>query len=123
MLHRGLYEGLPYLYLAAGIVCALLVNSTLITIASLLLILAGVAVLIMRYRFRSEQKRLRREVSDELHFAADHYDALVQANRERVLRSISDRRKQAVAAFPVEDKRGSVIAFDRRNGERRNAFA
>ena len=123
MLHRGFYEGLPYLYLAIGLACALLVQSTLITIASLLLILAGVAVLIMRYRFRSDQKRLRREVADELHFAADHYDELVKANRERVLRSLSDRRKQVVVDFPVQDTRGSVIAFDRRNGERRNAFA
>jgi len=123
MLHRSIYEGLPYLYLVVGIVCALLISSTLITIASLLLILAGMAVLLMRFRFRSEQQRLRSEVANELHFAADHYEDLVRANRERRLRSLSDRRKQNTTDFPVQDTRGGEVSFDRRNGERRNAYA
>jgi hypothetical protein len=122
MLHRSFYEVLPYLYLAAGVGCALLVNSTLISIASLLLIMAGMVVLLMRYRFRSEQKRLRCEIAGELHFAADHYENLVQAGRGHIFRTDRDRRQRPATEFPLEDASGRVVDFDRRNGERRHAF-
>ncbi len=52
MLPRQLYELLPFLYILTGIVCAVLIDSTIVLISSMLLIVTGVFVLLMRRNFR-----------------------------------------------------------------------
>lgn len=63
MLQGTIYESLPYLYLALGLLFLLLVKSTLISIAAVMLIIAGAAVLLMRYQYR----HLSRQHSGSLH--------------------------------------------------------
>ena len=100
MLPRSLYELLPYLYLIAGLVCGLFADSSLMLIASLLLIAAGALSIYMRYRFRSEQKTRQQSFNEK--------------------RSGSDRRQHQVANFPCIDNAGRLVAVDRRQHERRH---
>ncbi len=48
MLPRRLYKILPYLYIITGIVSAMLIHSSLVIIASLLMIMAGVIIISLR---------------------------------------------------------------------------
>lgn len=98
MLPRSLYEVLPYLYIATGLAGGLLVESSLIMIASMLLISAGLVTLYMRYQHRCPP-------------------GLKSSRTER--RCGGDRRRQHLLSFPLIDNRGVVITSDRRIGDRR----
>lgn len=123
MPHRSFYEVVPYLYLVAGTLCAVLATSILMVIAALLLIIAGGVVLIMRYSFHREQKRLRAEVARELQMASEEFDALVSVHRQQLPRSEVDRRRQRASEFPMRDIYGELVFSDRRNGDRRQSYA
>jgi hypothetical protein len=61
MLPKILYELLPFIYLSAGVGSGVMINSTIVIIASILLIAAGVLVLSMRIRYRRKiRSRVRR---------------------------------------------------------------
>ncbi len=110
MLPRKLYELLPYLYMLTGILCAVLIDSTIVLLSSLLLIVAGVFVLVMRRNFRkssSERYALYQAAFDQ------------HAVGEFIKRSGIDRRSRAVTQWPVVDDSGDVLFSDRRAGERR----
>ena len=83
MLPRKLYELLPYLYICTGVMCAFLIDSTIVLISSMLLIVAGIFVLLMRRNFRKSINR-----NFQLHQAA--YDP---AFNEAERRSGVERRK------------------------------
>lgn len=115
MLPRSLYELLPYLYLVVGAVTGLLIKSSLILIASLLLIAAGVLTIVMRHTYREEireaEKNIELDDKDMRTFETTGY---------RVdKRSGLDRRKRIVARFPFVDSVGQVITYDRRVYDRR----
>ena len=110
MLPRGLYELLPFLYIITGIVCAVLIDSTIVLISSMLLIVTGVFVLLMRRNFR---KSLNKRY--ELHQAAHPPD--IDAHIEK--RIGLDRRQHQVSDWPILDETGDKIYSDRRTSERR----
>lgn len=116
MLPRKLYELLPYFYIAVGIVCAVAIDSTIVLISSMLLIVAGVLVLLMRRNFRRPSMMV--EESFEV------MDGPMSANEQDgvMLRSDVDRRHRAVKAWPAYDDSGLVIYSDRRIGERRSSI-
>ena len=60
MLPKLLYELLPFLYLSVGVGSGVVVNSTMVFIASALLVMAGIVVLSMRITYRREVRRLRK---------------------------------------------------------------
>jgi hypothetical protein len=110
MLPRMLYELLPFLYILTGIVCAALIDSTIVLISSMLLIITGVFVLLMRRSFR---KSINQRY--ELHRAANEYAGYEGIER----RSGIDRRHRKVKQWPVLDFAGEKIFSDRRIAERR----
>ena len=112
MLPRQLYELLPFIYIAAGILCAVLIDSTIVLISSLLLVITGVFVLVMRRNFRRAQHRRHEQYQAVC-------DAGVAASVEK--RSGIERRRREVARWPAMDDQGEKIASDRRSTERRVA--
>ena len=111
MLPRQLYELLPFIYIITGIVCAMMIDSTVVLISSMLLIVAGVFVLLMRKSFRKSLNR-----NHELyHAAAGPY---LEAGVER--RSGNERRREpGVARWPIIDTDGDRVFSERRSGQRR----
>jgi hypothetical protein len=59
MFPKILYELLPFIYLSAGIGSGVLINSTIIVLASILLITTGLLVLSMRINYRRKIRRNR----------------------------------------------------------------
>jgi hypothetical protein len=110
MLPRQLYELLPYFYILTGVVCAVLIDSTIVLISSMLLIVTGVFVLLMRRNFR---KSLNQRF--ELRMAA--YESALDDGFEQ--RSAIDRRRRKAAKWPALDDSGDIIFSERRTGERR----
>lgn len=110
MLPRKLYEMLPFLYIFTGVVCAVLIDSTIVLISSMLLIVTGVFVLLMRRNFRKSLIR-----SAELHQAV--IEPAPDDGLER--RSGNERRQRKVIEWPVLDDAGDRVFSDRRIGERR----
>ena len=101
MLPRALYESLPYLYLITGLAAGLLIDSTLIRIASMLLFAAGLLILVLRYRFRNQA-----QLEERL--------AAVTGRRDG-----TDRRQQPANGFPLIDFAGNLVISDRRQAGRR----
>jgi hypothetical protein len=60
MLPKVIYELLPFIYLSVGIGGGVIINSTTVFIASVLLMAAGILVLLMRINYRRELRRIRR---------------------------------------------------------------
>ena len=58
MLPKFIYELLPFLYLSIG-VGGVVINSTIVFIASVLLMATGILVIIMRITHRREIRRVR----------------------------------------------------------------
>lgn len=58
MLPKILYELLPFMYLSVGLGSGVVIHSTIVFIAAILLMLAGVLVLAMRFTYRREIRRL-----------------------------------------------------------------
>ncbi len=111
MLPRRLYELLPFLYIFTGIVCAALIDSTIVLISSMLLIVTGIFVFLMRRSFRKSLIQ-----SYEQHQAV--YEAAVHDGIEK--RSGIDRRRRGkVTKWPILDNAGERIFSDRRIAERR----
>jgi len=59
MLPKILYELLPFLYLSIGMGSGVVINSTLILIASAVLIAAGIMIITMRVSYRRELRRIK----------------------------------------------------------------
>lgn len=57
MFPKLIYESLPYIYLSLGLSSGLVINSTIVIIASILFIAAGVLVIAMRIRYRRWARR------------------------------------------------------------------
>ena len=110
MLPRQLYELLPYIYIITGITCAVLIDSTVVLISSMLLVVTGVFVLLMRRNFR---KALNEKY--EQYQAAFGPDARGYVEK----RSGIERRRRNVASWPALDDAGRKIVSDRRTRERR----
>lgn len=122
MLNRNIYEVLPYLYLGLGTVCVLLVKSTVIVIAALLLVSAGLIVLIMRYQFRHllAQPELAME-QGQLFVAPGHSSS--RRSRPYLSRTASERRRRGDRPFPLQNAAGGMVAFERRTGQRRSSLS
>ncbi|MBT8128941.1 MAG: hypothetical protein HKO86_04105 [Gammaproteobacteria bacterium] len=110
MLPRKLYELLPYLYILTGVVCAVLVDSTVVLISSMLLIVAGVFVLMMRRSYRKSTNR-----QFQLYQAASEPDAGTVVEK----RSGNERRHRQVGNWPIFNDAGERVFSDRRIAERR----
>lgn len=63
MLPKVIYEMLPYLYLSIGFGSGVTISSTLVFIASVLLMATGVLVLVMRITYRREIRRKQKQQS------------------------------------------------------------
>lgn len=59
MLPKMLYELLPFLYLSVGVSGGVVINSTIVFIASVLLMATGILVITMRITHRREMRRMR----------------------------------------------------------------
>ena len=118
MLPRKLYELLPFIYIVTGVVFAVAIDSTVVLVSSILLIVAGTVVLIMRRSFRQPDM-----VSNRTFEAID--EPMAENVREGyVLRSGIDRRQREVEFWPAFDDAGEAIFSDRRiGGERRASIA
>ena len=112
MLPRKLYELLPYLYVLTGIVSASLVNSMIVRISSILLILAGFFVFIMRWNYRISIKN--RPDIDQMTMKPPVPDAFVR-------RSGIERRRRTDTQWPFFVASGDDIHYERRSGERRTS--
>jgi hypothetical protein len=113
MLPRRLYELLPFLYISTGIVSAALIDSTIVLISSMLLIVTGIFVLLMRRNFRkSLNKRYKQH--------RELYEPAVYDGIEK--RSGIDRRRRKITEWPILDNAGETIFSDRRTAERRLSF-
>ena len=110
MLPRQLYELLPFLYIFTGILCAVLIDSTIVLISSMLLIVTGAFVLLMRRNFR---KALNQRF--ELRQAA--YGHAPDDRSEQ--RSGIERRRRKVTEWPILDETGERILSERRISQRR----
>jgi len=110
MLPRRLYELLPFLYISTGIVSAALIDSTIVLISSMLLIITGVFIFLMRRSFR---KSLNQRY--EQHRVV--YEPAVYEGIEK--RFGIDRRRRKVTDWPILDNAGEKIFSDRRVAERR----
>ena len=110
MLPRQLYELLPYIYIVTGITCAVLIDSTIVLISSILLIVTGVFVLLMRRNFR---RSLDQQYAQ---YQADYGPDQAGYVEKR---SGLERRRRNVASWPALDDAGRTIASDRRTTERR----
>lgn len=120
MLNRNLYEVLPWSYLGLGVICILLVKSTVIVIAALLLITAGTASLLMRYHFRhlftpSELATTQPQNVDTGAMAA------TTRSRPYLSRTANERRQRNGRLFPLHSASG-LVDFDRRALARRQAL-
>ena len=110
MLPRTLYELLPYLYIVTGITTASLVDSKLVLVSSILLILTGVFVFVMRRNYR---KSIKRNANiGQMTLAPNVFDGHVR-------RSGIERRCNMATEWPFLDTTGDVVLFERRSGERR----
>lgn len=114
MLPRRLYEILPYLYILTGIVSALLINSRLVIIASMLMIMAGAIVLSMRISNRRGPAKRR------VHSESGQVDV---HSRLYIERSAQDRRQPCATRFPLTDSAGMSVECERRTGDRRLSAA
>jgi len=63
MLPKMIYEMLPYLYLSIGVGSGITISSTLVFIASVLLMTTGILVLVMRITYRREIRRKQKDQS------------------------------------------------------------
>jgi len=114
MLPRSIYEALPYLYIAAGLLCRVFIDSDIVYIPSALLVLAGLIVIWMRrkatmkFKFSKPGKRPRIK-GVPLSVTDSGYQL-----RERVRRLPEEDLE-----FPITDDNGNMVAFNRRQGERR----
>lgn len=63
MLPKMIYEMLPYLYLSIGVGSGITISSTLVFIASVLLMATGILVLVMRITYRREIRRKQKDQS------------------------------------------------------------
>ena len=61
MLPKVIYEMLPYLYLSIGFGSGVTISSTLVFIASVLLMATGILVLVMRITYRREIRRKQKD--------------------------------------------------------------
>ena len=113
MLPRKLYELLPYLYVLTGIISASLVNSMIVRISSILLILAGVFVFIMRWSYRRSIKN-----SPDI----DQVTMKPPVPGTFARRSGIERRRTD-KQLPYYDASGDDIRYERRSGERRVAHS
>ena len=111
MLPRSLYELLPYLYLVIGVVSGLSIESSLILAASLLLILAGLLTLFMRWNYREDRRRYDRERRQE--------SAGNPGRPQNDMRQGQERRQRVAMHFPLTDTAGRLIRQERRRRERR----
>ncbi len=111
MLPRKLYELLPYLYVVTGIISASLVNSMIVRISSILLILAGIFVLIMRWNYR-------RSITDRPDIDQVTMKPSAPGAFER--RSGIERRRADID-WPFYDASGDYNRYERRSGERRTS--
>lgn len=59
MFPKILYELLPFIYLSVGVGSGIVINSTIVIVASILLIFTGILVLSMRIRYRRSIRRNR----------------------------------------------------------------
>jgi len=110
VLPRKLYELLPFLYMFTGVVCAVLIDSTIVLISSILLIIAGVFVVLMRRNYRKSSNR-----SNDPLWAVN--EPALDDGLER--RSSNGRRQRKAIDLPALDEAGDRIFSDRRIGERR----
>jgi len=99
--------------MVTGVVCAVLIDSTIVLISSILLVITGVSVLLMRRNFR--QSSIRR---NERHRAVN--EPALDDGLER--RSGIGRRHRKAIDRPALDGAGDRIFSDRRIGERRVSF-
>lgn len=111
MLPRKLYELLPYLYVVTGIISASFVNSVIVRISSILLILAGIFVFIMRWNYRRSIKN-----------RPDIEQVTMKPSVPGVFgrRSGIERRRTDIE-WPYYDASGDDIRYERRSGERRTS--
>lgn len=110
MLPSRVYESLPFFYMLTGIVCAVLIDSTIVLISSMLLIVAGVFVLLMRRSYRKSSNK-KYELYQTVYEPEQHDDTEKRSGLER-------RHRQA-ERWPMLDDAGDRIFSDRRTGERR----
>ena len=57
MFPKLIYESLPYIYLSLGLGGGIAISTTIVIVASILLIAAGVLVITMRIRYRRGIRR------------------------------------------------------------------
>lgn len=111
MLPRVIYQLLPYIYIALGVVCMLIVESRLIFFSSSLLIAAGVLVLWMRQKNSVEPAQSSKDSealkAEEIELLYDEVVSMPDHERR-----IGDDRR-----FPLVDDNGVMIPFERRSHE------
>ena len=110
MLPRQLYELLPFFYILTGVVCAVLIDSTIVLISSMLLIVTGVFVLLMRRNFR-------KSLNQRFELRMEACEPALDEDFEQ--RAGIDRRRRKLTEWPALDHSGDMIFSERRSCERR----
>ena len=114
MLPNPLYQSLPYLYIIAGVLLALVIESDIVLAPTLLLMFTGSLVLWMRHRPLADSST--GSVSEVQSLKSRNWNDIFQAEQER-------RLLGTTRTFPLIDNQGNMISFDRRVGKRRKVRA
>ncbi|MDH5388928.1 MAG: hypothetical protein OEY06_10815 [Gammaproteobacteria bacterium] len=106
MLPKSIYQSLPYIYIGLGIFCMMIVESRLILFSSVLLIVTGGLVLLMR-RSAADSVEPVNKIDDDSEIVLDASTNSLD----------SDRRFEGERSFPLIDDKEGLIAFDRRTNK------
>lgn len=108
MLPGPIYKSLPYLYIVAGLLCWLIIKSSIALIPAAVLVSTGLLVLWMR-----------RSATQMPVYRAPEEDSVTEDDAHKI--RFGERRFPGEdREFPIEDSNENMIAFNRRDeGERR----
>ena len=105
MLPKTLYVSLPYLYIAIGVFCGVVLESDIVLLFSIILMLMGFLVLWMRHNSQGYSKAESVSITHQI--KSRSWNDVFQAEQERRLIGL-------IREFPLIDNSGNLIPFDRR---------
>lgn len=106
MLPDTIYRMLPYIYIVVGVLCAMLVESELVYVSSVVLVFTGLLVLWMRYAGGAHYEQEKHASGPSL---VAEFDLRPRIKKER-------RQTDIQREFPLINNKGEIIALDRRLG-------
>lgn len=114
MLPRSIYKALPYLYIVAGLLSWVLIDSDIVYFPLVILVSAGLIVIWMRRE--TKKTYVFSKISEDSRIGGV---PLSVEDSEYKLRERTRRLPEENLEFPITDDNHNLIAFNRRVRERR----